>query len=65
MKEAGLTFADLPDIQSGKIPAGVEKEKLTAFAADLQKLNNEKFSEARAAIGKQASDVCDVELGNS
>jgi hypothetical protein len=63
LKEAGLTFDDLPDIQAGKLPEGVSVEKLTAFAADLQKLNNDTFAEARTAIGKQAKDVCGVELG--
>jgi hypothetical protein len=65
LKEAGLTFSDLPDIQAGKLPAGVTVDKLTAFAADLQKLNNDKFAEARTEIGKQAKDVCGVELGGS
>ena len=65
LKEAGLTFSDLPDIQAGKLPEGVSVDKLTAFAADLQKLNNEKFAEARTEIGKQAKDVCGVELGGS
>lgn len=65
IKEAGLTFDDLPDIQAGKIPEGVDVDKLTAFAADLQKLNNSAFADARADIGKQAKDVCGVELGAS
>ncbi|KQX75627.1 MULTISPECIES: hypothetical protein [Aeromicrobium] len=65
IKEAGLTFDDLPDIQSGKIPEGVSVDKLTAFAADLQKLNNSAFADARADISKQAKDVCDVNLGAS
>ena len=65
LKEAGLTYADLPDIQDGKLPAGVTVDKLTAFAADLQKLNNDAFAEARTEIGKQAKDVCGVELGAS
>ncbi len=65
IKEAGLTFDDLPDIQSGKVPEGVDVDKLTAFAADLQKLNNSAFADARADIGKQAKDVCGVELGAS
>lgn len=65
LKEAGLTYSDLPDIQDGKLPQGVSVDKLTAFAADLQKLNNDKFAEARTEIGKQAKDVCGVELGAS
>jgi hypothetical protein len=65
LKEAGLTFDDLPDIQAGKLPEGVSVDKLTAFAADLQKLNNDAFAEARTEIGKQAEDVCGVELGGS
>lgn len=65
LKEAGLTYADLPDVQAGKLPDGVSVDKLTAFAADLQKLNNDKFAEARTEIGKQAKDVCGVELGAS
>jgi hypothetical protein len=65
LKEAGLEYSDLPDIQAGKLPDGVSVDKLTAFAADLQKLNNEKFAQARTDIGKQAKDVCGVELGGS
>jgi hypothetical protein len=65
LKEAGLEFSDLPDIQAGKLPEGVSVDKLTAFAADLQQLNNDKFAEARTEIGKQAKDVCGVELGSS
>lgn len=63
IKDAGLTFDDLPDIQAGKIPEGVSVDKLTSFAADLQKLNNSAFADARADIAKQAKDVCDVDLG--
>ena len=37
IKEAGLTFDDLPDIQAGKIPEGVDVDKLTAFAAAIAK----------------------------
>lgn len=65
LKDAGLSFDDLPAIQTGDIPEGVDVAKLTAFAADLQKLNNQKFTEARADIAEQAKDVCGVDLGTS
>ena len=41
----------------------VQHEWQKLFAADLQKLNNDTFAKARTAIGKQAKDVCGVELG--
>jgi hypothetical protein len=65
LKEAGLTFSDLPKIQDGKIPEGVVPSKLAGFVAELQELNNSDFADARAAIGKQAKDSCDVDLGAS
>jgi hypothetical protein len=63
LQEAGLKFSDLPAVQKGQIPAGVDITKITTFAADLQKLNTAEFDDARAAITKQAKDSCDVELG--
>lgn len=63
LKDAGLEFADLAGVQEGKLPEGVDMTKLTTFAADLQKLNNAEFSDARADIVKQAKDSCDVTLG--
>lgn len=65
LEDAGLSFDDLPAIQSGTIPEGVDVTKLTAFATDLQKLNNTKFTAARADIAKQAKDVCGVDLSAS
>jgi hypothetical protein len=65
IKEAGLTFDDLPEIQAGRVPEGVSLEKLTSFASDLQQLNDQKFTDARADISKQAKDVCDVSLSGS
>lgn len=63
LKESGLKFSDLPSVQQGKVPEGVDLGKLTTFATDLQKLNTAQFDDARAAIAKQAKDTCDVELG--
>ncbi|MCL3819088.1 hypothetical protein [Aeromicrobium wangtongii] len=63
LKESGLKFSDLPAVQQGQIPPGVDVTKLTTFAADLQKLNTSAFDEARAAIAKQAKDTCNVKLG--
>lgn len=65
LKDAGLSFDDLPKIQAGQVPEGVDLAKLTSFASDLQKLNNKKFTDARADIAKQAKDTCKVDLGAS
>lgn len=65
LKDAGLEFSDLAGIQEGTIPEGVDMTKLTSFAADLQKLNNTAFADARAEIAKQAKATCDVALGAS
>jgi hypothetical protein len=63
LKEAGLTFADLTDIQQGRAPEGADLTKLTGFAAELQKLYNSEFTKARTAIADHAKDSCNVELG--
>lgn len=65
LKDAGLSFDDLPKIQAGQVPEGVDLTKMTSFAADLQKLNSKKFTDARADIAKQAKDTCKVDLGTS
>ena len=62
IKDAGLSFDDLPSIQSGQIPPGTDPTKLATFVTDLQKLNNSAFSDARADIARQAKDECGVDL---
>ena len=65
IKTAGLSFDDLPSIQSGQIPPGTDPTKLATFVTDLQKLNSTQFSDARAAIARQAKDECGVDLTSS
>lgn len=62
IEEAGLSFDDLPGIASGQIPPGSDPTKLAAFVAELQKLNDKAFSDARADIVRQAKDECGVDL---
>ena len=64
LEDAGIKMSDLADIQSGKIPEGVDVTKLTGFATQLQELNNDEFTKARNAIGDQAKKTCDVDLGS-
>lgn len=65
IEEAGLSFDDLPSVQSGQIPPGVDPTKLATFAAELQKLNDTTFSDARADIVRHAKDECGVDLSSS
>lgn len=65
LKDAGIKFSDLPKMQQGQVPEGVDASKLAALAPKLQKLGDAKFEKAGKSIEKHAKDTCDVTLGNS
>ena len=65
LKDAGITFSDLPKLQQGQVPKGADPNKLAELAPKLQGLNDAKFQKAGDAIEKHAKDTCKVKLGSS
>ncbi len=63
LKDAGIKFSDLPKLQQGQVPDGVDTSKLSALAPKLQKLGGAKFEKAGNSIEKHAKSTCDVKLG--
>ena len=60
VKDAGIKFSDFAELQRGKIPEGVDVDKLQGLPAKFQKLNSPAFDKASRAISKHARDVCEV-----
>jgi hypothetical protein len=50
LTDAGIKFADFAELQQGKIPEGV----------DIEKLDSPAFDKASTNIGRHAKDVCNV-----
>lgn len=65
LKDAGLKMSDLEDMQSGKVPEGVDVSKLQGLATEFQKLSSAEFTKASNAIEKHAKSTCKVDLGSS
>ncbi|MCW2840913.1 MAG: hypothetical protein JWR55_2396 [Aeromicrobium sp.] len=63
--EAGIKMSDLPEIQAGNIPEGVDVSKLTSLASTFSEISSDKVTKAQATIEKHAKDSCDVDLGAS
>ena len=62
LDDAGLKFSDFAALQEGKMPEGVDVEKLQGLATEFQKLNSSEFDKASKAIEKHAKDECKVDL---
>lgn len=60
LKDAGVKFSDFAQLQQGKIPEGVDVEKLQGLPAKFQKLDSPAFDKASKNIGQHAKDVCKV-----
>lgn len=60
LKDAGIKFSDFAQLQQGKIPEGVDVEKLQGLPAKFQKLDSPAFDKASKNIGTHAKDVCKV-----
>lgn len=60
--DAGLKLSELGDLQSGKLPEGVDMAKLQEAASSFSKLNSQDFTDATKSIEKHAKDVCKVDL---
>lgn len=62
LSEAGIKIEDFAELQSGKIPEGVDVSKLTGLATEFQKLSGAEFEKASKAIEVHAKGVCKVDL---
>lgn len=62
LKDAGIKLSDLPKLQQGQVPKGIDVTKLQSLATDLQKLSDAEFEKASKAIEKHAKDECKVDL---
>jgi hypothetical protein len=60
LKDAGIKFSDFAQLQQGKIPEGVDVDKLQGLPAKFQKLDSPAFDKASQAISKHAKEVCEV-----
>lgn len=65
LSDAGLKMEDFDELQSGKVPEGVDVSKLTGLASEFQKLSGAEFEKASKAIETHAKDVCKVDLNSS
>ncbi|KQV76712.1 hypothetical protein ASC61_17845 [Aeromicrobium sp. Root344] len=65
MKDAGLKFSDLAEIQQGKIPENVDPSKLQGLAAEMTKLGSSDFAQASKSIEAHAKKTCKVDLSGS
>lgn len=63
-KDAGIDFKDLGELQSGKVPAGVDVTKLTGLSTTLAKFNDAKFKTASDNIASHAKTVCKVDISS-
>jgi hypothetical protein len=65
LSDAGIKIEDFADLQSGKLPEGVDMSKLTGLASEFQKLSGAEFEKASKAIETHAKDVCKVDLNKA
>ena len=65
MKDAGLKFSDLADIQKGQMPENVDPSKLQGLAAEMTKLGSADFAQASKSIEAHAKKTCKVDLSGS
>lgn len=65
LKDAGLSFSDIPKIQQGELPEGVDESKLQDLALKMSKFAGPDFTNASEAIEAHAKKTCKVELNPS
>lgn len=65
LSKAGIKLEDFEDLQSGKVPEGVDVSKLTGLATEFQKLSGAEFEKASKAIETHAKTVCKVDLNKA
>lgn len=64
LKDAGLKFSDLGDLQAGKLPAGLDPAKVAQLSTALGKVDAAKLVSASKNISTHAKDECKVTLGS-
>jgi hypothetical protein len=65
LKDAGLKFSDLAEVQQGKIPENVDPSKLQGLATEMSKLSSSDFTKSSKAIEAHAKKTCKVDLNKS
>lgn len=65
LNDAGLSFKDLGELQSGQMPEGVDQQKLMELGTKMQDFDPAKLQDASKQISKHAKSECGVELGSS
>ncbi|WP_375003326.1 hypothetical protein [Aeromicrobium sp. CTD01-1L150] len=64
LDNAGVTFDDLANAQSGELPEGVEPEDLQDLVAEFQEIGSQETQDASDAIVEHAKEECDVDLSS-
>jgi hypothetical protein len=62
LKDAGMEPSDFAELQQGKMPEGVNVDKLRGLATEVQKMSAPEFSKANDAVVKHAKDVCKIDI---
>jgi hypothetical protein len=62
LKAAGIKPSDLAQMQSGKLPPGVDPAKLQAIIPQIQAMNSSEVSDAADKIAADAKKSCGVDL---
>lgn len=65
LKDAGLSFSDIPKIQQGQTPEGLDPSKLQDLAAKMSTFAGPEFANASKAIEAHAKKTCKVDLNPS
>ena len=64
LKDAGMEVSDFAELQNGRMPEGVDVDKLRDLATQVQKFAGPEFKKANEAVTKHAKDVCKINLSN-
>ncbi len=62
LKDAGMEASDFAELQQGKMPEGVNVDKLRELSTEVQKMSGPEFQKANDAVAKHAKDVCKIDL---
>lgn len=64
LEDAGVSISDLPQLEQGQVPNGVDVEKLAALSQSLQELlSNPKLADATEQLRASAERDCGIDLG--
>jgi hypothetical protein len=62
LSDAGLKVDDLASMKEGKVPEGVDLDKLATLGPKMQALSGGEVDEAAARIAKDAKASCGIDL---